>query len=225
MASHQKGLNVCWILSLFFALTVAGGSGFAEAPNSGPGEPASASLEGVINLSGQQGSADPIPGVRVTLTATSSSSQPLSTTTDDAGRYQFTELPAGVYTLEAGLEGFQTVTKSTELERGQVKVENIGLELPKVVQKIEVHDKPAAVATQSSASTATINGHQFTTLPLAEQKFKAVMPLVPGVVRTWDGKLNMKGEAENQGRRSLEPRTLSIWQRNALGFDRPGRGL
>jgi hypothetical protein len=26
-----------------------------------------------------------------------------------------------------------------------------------------------------------------------------VMPLVPGVVRTWDGKLNMKGEAENQG--------------------------
>jgi len=188
-----------WILALFFALILGGSSGFAEAPNSGPGEPASASVEGVINLSGQQGSSDPIPGVRVTLTATSSSSQSLSTTTDDAGSYQFTKLAPGVYTLEAGLEGFQTVTKTTELEQGQVKVENIGLELPKVVQKIEVHDKAAAVATQTADTTATVSSQQFTTLPLAEQKFKAVMPLVPGVVRTWDGKLNMKGEAENQG--------------------------
>jgi hypothetical protein len=153
----------------------------------------------MINVSGQQGYSEPIPGVRVTLTATSSSSQSLSATTDDAGRYQLTELAPGVYTLEAGLEGFQTVTKSIELKQGQVKVENIGLELAKAVQKIEVNDKPAAVSTQGSDSTATISSRQFTTLPLAEQKFRAVMPLVPGVVRTSDGKLNMKGETENQG--------------------------
>ena len=186
-------------LTMFFALIVAGSSGFAEAPNDGGGEPASASVEGVIKVSGQQGYSEPIPGVRVTLTATSPSSQSLSATTDDVGHYQFTQLASGVYTLEAGLEGFQSVTKSTELKPGQVRVENIGLELAKAVQKIEVHDKPAGVATQGSASTETINSRQFTTLPLAEQKFKAVMPLVPGVVRTSDGKLNMKGEAENQG--------------------------
>ena len=186
-------------LTLFLALVVAGSSGFAEAPSEGGGEPASASIEGMINVSGQQGYSEPIPGVRVTLTATSSSSQSLSATTDDAGRYQLTELAPGVYTLEAGLEGFQTVTKSIELKQGQVKVENIGLELAKAVQKIEVNDKPAAVSTQGSDSTATISSRQFTTLPLAEQKFRAVMPLVPGVVRTSDGKLNMKGETENQG--------------------------
>ena len=33
-----------WILALFFALILSGSSGFAEAPNSGPGEPASASV-------------------------------------------------------------------------------------------------------------------------------------------------------------------------------------
>jgi hypothetical protein len=186
-------------LTLFFALIVAGSSGFAEAPNDSGGEPANASIEGVINVSGQQGYSEPIPGVRVTLTATSFSSQSLSATTDDAGRYRFTELASGVYTLEAGLEGFQTVTKSTEVKQGQVKVENIGLELAKAVQKIEVHDKPAAVSTQGSDSTATVSSRQFTTLPLAEQKFRAVMPLVPGVVRTSDGKLNLKGETENQG--------------------------
>ena len=36
-------------------------------------------------------------------------------------------------------------------------------------------------------------------LPLAEQKFTAALPLVPGVVRTPDGKLNFKGQSENQG--------------------------
>jgi Carboxypeptidase regulatory-like domain len=188
------------VLTLGFALVLAACPGLAEGPPSSA-EPARASIEGVVSVSGQKEESDPIPGVRVTLTATSSGSQSLTATTDDAGRYQFTELPSGVYTLEAGLEGFQTVNKSTELTPGQAKVENIGLELAKNVQKIEVHDKPAAVATatQGNDSTATISSRQFTTLPLAEQKFKAILPLVPGVVRTADGKLNLKGEAENQG--------------------------
>jgi hypothetical protein len=187
------------ILTLFFVLTVAGSSGFARVPDSGEPEPATASIEGVISVSGQQEHSEPIPGVRVTLTPASPSSRSFSATTDDAGRYQFGELASGGYTLEASLEGFETMNKNVELERGQARVENIGLELTKSVQKIEVHDKPAAVATQGAASTATINSRQFTSLPLAEQKFRAVLPLVPGVVRTWDGKLNMKGEAENQG--------------------------
>jgi len=110
-------------LAPFLALIVAGSLGFAGAPNNGSAEPARASIEGVINLSGQEGNSDPIPGVRVTLTATSSSSQSLSTTTDETGRYQFIEVASGVYRLEADLEGFQTVTKTTELKQGQVKVE------------------------------------------------------------------------------------------------------
>ena len=192
-ASHSRNLT------LLVALIVGGSPGFAQAPGLSQPKPADASIEGVINVSGQQGHSEPIPGVRVTLTAPTPGSQSLSATTDDAGHYQFADLASGVYTLEASLEGFQTVSKSTELKQGQVTVENIGLQLAQTVQKIEVHDKPAAVATQGSDSTATINSRQFTTLPLAEQKFRAVMPLVPGVVRTSDGKLNMKGETENQG--------------------------
>src|SRR5215831_7815778 len=107
------------ILTLCFVLIVAGSSGFARVPNSGEAEPATASIEGVINVSGQQEHSEPIPGVRVTLTPTSPSSQSLSATTDDAGRYQFAELASGVYMLEASLEGFQTVNKNIELERGQ----------------------------------------------------------------------------------------------------------
>jgi len=198
---HKHGLNSLGgslVLTLGLALVVAVRPGVAEGPSSSP-DPALGSIEGVVNISDQQDHAEPIQGVRVTLTPAAPSSQSLSAISDEAGRYQFTELASGGYTLEASLEGFQTVSKNVEVERGQAKVENIGLDIAKAVQKIEVHDKPAGVVTQASDSKATISSRQFTTLPIAEQKFKAVMPLVPGVVRTWDGKLNLKGEAENQG--------------------------
>src|SRR6516162_2905307 len=198
---HKHGLNSLGgslVLTLGLALVVAVRPGVADGPSSIP-DPALGSIEGVVNISDLQDHAEPIQGFRVTLTTAAPSQQSLSAISDEAGRYQFTELASGGYTLEASLEGFQTVSKNVEVERGQAKVENIGLDVAKAVQKIEVHDKPAGVVTQASDSKATISSRQFTTLPIAEQKFKAVMPLVPGVVRTWDGKLNLKGEAENQG--------------------------
>jgi len=46
---------------------------------------------------------------------------------------------------------------------------------------------------------ARYRGGHFTTLPLAEQKFKTVLPLVPGVVRTKAGKLNFKACRKTRG--------------------------
>ena len=52
---------------------------------------------------------------------------------------------------------------------------------------------------QQAAPPATLNSVQLMQLPMAEQKFKAVLPVIPGVVRTPDGKINIKGVAETQG--------------------------
>jgi hypothetical protein len=41
--------------------------------------------------------------------------------------------------------------------------------------------------------------HQLMTLPLAQPNFKAALPLVPGLVRTSDGRLYIKGTPEEQG--------------------------
>ena len=105
----------------------------------------------------------------------------------------------GTYTLEARLDGFKSFAGNIVLRQGENKIEKVRLSLEKVVQKIEVRDKEAGVSTESADSTATISSSQFTALPLVEQKFKAALPLVPGVVRTMDGKLNFKGAPENQG--------------------------
>ena len=34
---------------------------------------------------------------------------------------------------------------------------------------------------------------------MVEQKFKAALPMIPGVIRTPDGRIAIKGALENQG--------------------------
>ena len=185
-------------LALFFALTVGVSSGFQIATVGNP-ERKSASIEGLVTLDGQQGQVDAIPGVLVTLSGGLSGLTTSSDTTDAAGHYRVGQLSPGAYTIETHLDGFQSFTASIVLKQGETKVENVRLNLNRVVQKIEVRDKEADVPTDGADSKATVAGSQFTELPLALQKFKAALPLVPGVVRTEDGKLNFKGAPENQG--------------------------
>ena len=186
-------------LTLFFALMVGGSSGFAQIAKVSRPEASGASIEGAVTVADPQGHAEAVPGVLVKLTGTSSAAESLAATTDAEGHYRFTNLSAGAYTIETRLDGFKAFAESIVVGQGEIKIETVSLELDKVVQKIEVRDKAAAVSTESTDSTATVSSRQFTTLPLAEQKFNAALPLVPGVVRTKDGKLNLKGAPENQG--------------------------
>jgi hypothetical protein len=186
-------------LMLFLALMVGGSWGFAQMANLNTPETAGASIEGMVTVAAQQRPADAVPGVLVKLTGPSQARDPLSTTTVAAGRYRFTKVLPGNYTMEVNAEGFEPFAETVILEPGDAKKENISLVLDKVIEKIEVRDKAAAVTTEPANSTATISNRQFTTMPMVEQKYTAILPLVPGVVQTRDGKLNFKGAPENQG--------------------------
>jgi len=184
--------------TLLLSLIVSGGVAFAQVSDISHPEASRASIEGMVKLADQQNQAEPVPGVPMTLTS-SSTGESLAATTDAEGRYQFANLSPGTYAIEARLQGFQAFDETIVLGDGEAKIEDVGLELEKVVENIEVRDQAAALPTEAADSTATVTSQQFTTLPLAEHKFKAALPLVPGVVRTRDGQLNFKGAPENQG--------------------------
>ena len=156
------------------------------------------SLEGSITTLDQGGKVSSVPGVLVNLTA-SPSATPISTATDIEGHYRFTNLGAGTFTLNARLDGFTPFTESIALNAGEAKIQDIRLELAAVVQKIDVRDRASPVAAETADRAATLSSSQLYSLPLAEQKFKAALPLVPGVVRTREGQLNFKGAPENNG--------------------------
>ncbi len=167
-------------------------------------EPAQSLIQGVVTAAGPQNQPNPIEGIPLKLTGESKGALPLSTFTDTEGRYQFTHLGAGTYSLEVNVEGFKPFAKTVVLKERETLVENVGLELATVTSKIDVQSQVPAVSLQGEDPAATLSSHKLMALPMAEQKFKQALPLVPGVVQSWDQKLNIKGEVESQGMMLLD---------------------
>jgi len=158
-----------------------------------------ASVAGRITAISGEGATNVLPGVTVKLTSPSAGPAPQSTVTDAEGHYQFTQLAAGTYTIEASADGFKTWSTTITLGANQALVKDIVLQISSVNQQVEVQGEAAEIATQNVAITATVNTDQLESLPLPTQKFTEALSLIPGVVRTHTGKLTFKGQAESQG--------------------------
>lgn len=144
---------------------------------------------------------EPIPGGVCTLTGRSLPREGLSQTTGEKGEFQFPGLVPGSYDLTCAAVGRQPVAK-TGIEVTQDLAPTIQVELPPEVvvkEQVEVRGQAGTIGQQAAAPPSTISARQLQTLPLIQQKFKAALPLVPGVVRTPDGRINIKGSAEAQG--------------------------
>lgn len=156
-------------------------------------------LRGTVTALDSDGNPFNFPGVNIKLTGAPPSAVSLSTFSGDDGKYEFVELPPGSYTLEAGLPGFKTVTRKVFMTPGATVEESIRLELAEVREEVEVREQAPTVAQQTPAPPATLTGPQLTVLPTLNQKFKETLTVQPGVIRSREGKINIKGAAENQG--------------------------
>ncbi len=180
-------------LSLCIALALAGlPRGWAL--------PTTQDLKGeVVNEKGE-----PIAGAVCTATAARHGELPdegLSVTTGEKGEFSFPGLLPGTYALTCAAVGRQLVAKN-DLEVTDTQLPFVQVALPPEIvvrEKVEVHGQAPTIAQQNASPPATLASPQLAALPLAQQKFKAALPLVPGVVRTPDGKINIKGAMESQG--------------------------
>jgi outer membrane receptor protein involved in Fe transport len=195
-ASKRKRL-----LSVLLGLALSVGAGAARARSTQGEQPQSpaGTIQGVVKVPGQQTEPSPLEGIRVELRSSTQDSQPLATVTDSAGHFEFAQLPEGTYTLRVNQQGFKPFAETILLNANQGSVADITLALDTVVEKVEVKEQTASLPTESSSPASTINNTQLETLPLAQQKFRDALPIVPGVIRTLDGKLSVRGASENQG--------------------------
>src|SRR6267154_2238796 len=184
---------------LGFALCAAAGAAHAPSTQGDLPQSPSGTIQGVVTALNQQKEPKPLEGIRVELWRSSQESQLLATLTDPAGHYEFAQLPAGTYTLGVNQQGFKPFAQTVLLNANEASVAEIALALDTVVEKVEVKEQAANVSTENVSPASTINNAQLETLPLAEQKFREALPLVPGVIRTLDGKLSIRGASENQG--------------------------
>jgi hypothetical protein len=184
---------------LALALGAAAGAARAQTTLGGPPQTPKGTIRGVVTVISQQAEPSPIGDVRVELRESSQDSQPLATITDSDGRFEFTQMPPGTYTLRVNHYGFKPFAETISLNANGTSVVDIGLALDTVVEKVNVKEQAASLSTEDSSPASTVNNTQLETLPLAQQKFREALPLVPGVIRTLDGKLSVRGTSENQG--------------------------
>ena len=140
-----------------------------------------------------------VSGAACTLTGTGLSSQGRTIKTGEDGAFEFTGLTVGTYQLTCAAAGFEPVVTDIKIADSPLQPLQIVLPPEVVHTKVEVTAKASAITQENTAPPATITSQQLHTLPLVEQKFLAALPLVPGVVRTPDGRISIKGVAENTG--------------------------
>lgn len=164
----------------------------------------------------------PIPEAPCTLNGRLLPPDGLTTTTDHLGRFEFMGLQPGEYSLVCASAGHEPIKR--ELEVTDVPPPEFQLVLPAEVvlhQSVEVRDQAATVPTEQGAPSAKLSGPEITNLPLVEQKFKAALPYLPGVIRTEDGKINIKGVPESQGQLLVNSAETSDPVTGSMAIDIP----
>jgi hypothetical protein len=143
----------------------------------------------------------PIAGAVCTLTGSGLPEEGITVVTGEKGGFDFPGLPPGKYDLACA-----AVDHLPLMQRGLEVTPAAGLfvrvVLPDAVRlqdTVEVREAAPTIPQESGAPAARLSSPELIALPLMEQEFKAALPLVPGVVRTPDGKINIKGSVENQG--------------------------
>jgi hypothetical protein len=172
--------------------------GDAQGPASKGNNDQSGSIHGAVSTT-QDNAATGVAGITLTLTRNPPSGAPLSASTDENGRYEFSKLEAGAYTISITAPGFKTVSKPIAVGPKEQSVQDFTLQLDVVSEKVEVNETAPGVSTESAAPPpATVTKTELITIPTPQEKVKDVLPITPGVIKTLDSKLSFKGADENQ---------------------------
>jgi Carboxypeptidase regulatory-like domain/TonB-dependent Receptor Plug Domain len=193
-AFRRNHLSV--LLTLVVSASAVGAR--AQATPENPSQSATGTIRGVVTALKPE-KQSPLEGIQVELEGGGGDLQPVGTITDSEGRYEFTKLPRDKYVLRVNQQGFKPFAQSILLRANETSVLDVVLTLDTVVEKVEVREQTTPVSSESSSPASTVDNAQLETLPLAQQKFRDALPLVPGVIRGLDGKLAVRGTSENQG--------------------------
>src|SRR2546427_6364726 len=124
-----------------------------------------------------------VAGADVTLTDTATKSA-ITTTTNDAGRYNFPVVNPGVYDLVVTRQGFKTAKFSGQkVSIGSVLTVNVALEVGALTETVVVTSAMAGTELQTTNATVgtTINLKELELLPNLGRDATTLMALQPGV--------------------------------------------
>src|SRR5271165_4201136 len=133
-----------------------------------------------------------VPGAKVILQG----SKTIQTETEEKGRYSFQAVEAGAYTITASLPSLEAAQGVT-IPAGSTVTVDLELKPVSVQTSVTVSDTDNNDA-KAPTVTETITEKTIADAPNVNERFESLLPLVPGVVRGPDGRINMKGARNTQ---------------------------
>jgi hypothetical protein len=150
-----------------------------------------------------------VPGVTV-LCKNTDTGLARSADTNQAGIFEFPELPIGKYQLEVSKQGFQKlVTDKIQLVTGQVLDMKLALKVGDVTQTVSVSGEAPLVESASSTVQTTVTQSLMQDLPLNGRNPLQLTTLTPGTVIT-----DVGTEATQQDNRGITVNGLRATQNN-----------
>jgi hypothetical protein len=175
------------LIGIALAILLLQGFGFTQGNS-----PAFGSLRGDVFTKGTNGEPAVLPGARIVLRG------PITkeTESDTQGAFAIDGLPPGIYQVEANAPGLSGGL-AVEVTSGASSTVPIEMNVTTVNNTVNVTATDASVADES-AQHNTIGQSVVERAPNQEEKIDSLLPLVPGVVRGPDGRINMKGAQATQ---------------------------
>jgi hypothetical protein len=156
------------------------------------GSPVPGSIRGEVVTKNQNGEPAVLPDAHIVLHG------PINKEaySDAQGAFAVDDLPPGTYDIEASAPGLNAAF-AVEVKGGAVSVVPIELTMAAITNTVTVtaNDPPPI---EESAQKTTIGQSTVQEAPNQTEKFDSLLPLVPGVVRGPDGRINMKGAQSTQ---------------------------
>jgi hypothetical protein len=154
-------------------------------------------LHGTVMTNGRQVA---LPGVEVALVDPATSQSLRRAFSDGTGQYRFEGIGAGTYLLVARAPGFvEARVGPVSLPAGATREVPIDLELAPVAETVEVRGTAGVARGDETSSSATVKGTMVDVLPVVSDSYRALLPVLPGVVRQPDGRISVKGAKPTQG--------------------------
>ncbi len=148
-------------------------------------------VEGAVYVVDSEGPSY-VPGAKVILQG----SKTIQTETDEKGRYSFQAVEAGAYTITASFPSLEAAQGIT-IPAGATTTVDLELKPVAVQTSVTVSDTDNNDAKVPTV-TETITEKTIADAPNANERFESLLPLVPGVVRGPDGRINLKGARNTQ---------------------------
>jgi hypothetical protein len=122
-----------------------------------------------------------VPGAKVTLVDQQKGYQFIATS-DKSGRYLFTSVPPGTYSVTAEMAGFEkTVRTNVTLNVSENATANLALKLATTRQTVEVQAQAQALKTQDAVTGQVVNRRFINDLPLVDRYVLDFIELGPGM--------------------------------------------